>query len=266
MENSATFRQAIEDQYKTPEHLKTRGNLHSFNTNKVDWDKWCFDRMQIPRQARILELGCGTGSFWFANRCSLGAGWDITLSDLSIGMLESARVKLGQVHDFSYAEIDAQNIPYEDESFDVIIARHMLYLVPDIAKALSEIKRVLVKGGTLYATTNSRESMSELNALVEGFDAKMDLHNNGMGDRFDMEGGYLLLRQYFDEAHVEVLTGRIVVDDAAPVVAYKASTLKGSVILVGEKKEQFTRHVEEHILKNGSLSITTKSCMFTARK
>ena len=267
MESDTNIKQVLKEQYKTAENLNARGNLHSYNTNKTDWNNWCFSQMQIPNKAKILELGCGTGDFWYKNRHYLKNGGSITLSDFSIGMLESTKKKLDKVdYNFTYEVIDAQDIPYGNECFDIVIARHMLYLVPDIEKALSEIKRILIEGGTLYVTTNTHDSMAELNALVEKFDSKMGLHNNGMGDRFDMEGGYLLLNKYFGEVKTEILQGKIVVDDAEPIVAYKASTVKGSSILVGEKKQQFMKYVEDYIKKNGNLSITTKACIFKAQK
>lgn len=142
----------------------------------------------------------------------------------------------------------------------------MLYFVPDIEKALSEIKRVLIKGGLFYVTTNSNESMAELNELIEKFDSKLGLHNNGMCDRFDMESGHTLLKKYFNEIDVDVLEGKIIVDSAEPVVSYKASTIKGSSILIGQKKQEFTEYVERYIRKKGNISIATKACIFKARK
>lgn len=259
--------QVLKEQYKTAENLKLRGNLHSYNINKTDWNTWCFNEMKLPNKARILELGCGTGEFWSKNRQNLNDNWIITLSDFSIGMLESTKNTLEQLHyNFEYKEIDAQDIPYEDESFDVVIARHMLYLVPDIEKALLEIKRVLAKGGKLYVTTNAHESMAELNNLVEKFDSKIGLNNNGMCDRFDSEVGQLLLKKYFNEVEMSVLQGKIVVDKAETVVSYKASTIKGKSILVGEKKQQFTKFIEDYIKEKGYISINTKACVLKAKK
>lgn len=267
MESSTSIKQDLKEQYRTPENLTARGRLHGYNTININWNNWCFSQMQIPNEAKILELGCGTGDFWYENRYSLKNGWSITLSDFSTGMLESTKKKLEQVdYNFTYEEIDAQNILYEDRYFDVVIARHMLYLVPEIEKALSEIKRVLVEDGTFYATTNSYESMSELNELVEKFDSEMGLHNNGMCDRFDMEGGYLLLKKYFGGVKTEILKGNIVVSDVESIVNYKASTIKGRSILVGDKRQQFANYIENYIKKNGSISITTKSCIFNAQK
>lgn len=50
-------------------------------------------------------------------------------------------------------------IHFEDESFDVVIERHMLYYVHDIEKTLLEVKRVLVKDGMFYIATNSWKAM-----------------------------------------------------------------------------------------------------------
>lgn len=267
MDNKNIIKQKLKEQYKTAENLIARGSLHSYNINKTDWSNWCFSKMRIPDKARILELGCGTGDLWYKNRQDLKSDWRITLSDFSMGMLNNTMKRLEDIKfSFTYKEIDAQDIPYDNESFDIVIARHMLYLVPDIEKALSEIKRVLTKDGTLYVTTNSHEAMAELNSLVEKFDPQMGLHNNGMADRFDMEKGSFLLKKYFSEVEAEVFQGKIVVDEAEPVVNYKASTVKGRTVLIGDKKKQFMKYIEDYIKENGSLSITTKACIFKVRK
>ncbi|MFD3157834.1 class I SAM-dependent methyltransferase [Haloimpatiens sp. FM7330] len=254
-------------QYKTAENLNSRCNLHSYNINKVDWDNWCFSKMRFPKKAKILEIGCGTGRLWSKNRQYLNKEWSITLADFSKGMLKSTKEELEELnYNFMYKEFDIQSIPYEDESFDVVIARHMLYLVPNIEKALFEIKRVLTRGGLFYATTNTPDAMYELNELMKKFDPKIGLSNNGMGERFDSESGQLLLTKYFDKVKKDILSGKIVVDKAEPVVSYKASTIKGSTVLVGEKRQQLTKYIEDYIRENGNISITTGACIFEAKK
>ncbi len=182
-------------------------------------------------------------------------------------MLLSTKNRLNGIeHNFLYEEIDAQDIPYKDESFDVVIARHILYLIPDIEKAIAEIKRVLVKGGIFYATTNSCEAMTELNELMKNFDSKLGLHDNGMCERFDLENGQTLLKRYFSNVNVKNLEGKIIVDTAEPVVSYKASTIKGSSILVGDKRSKLEKHIENYIEKNENISITTKAGILEARK
>ena len=257
----------VREQYKSDKNLNIRSNLHSYNINKVDFDKWCFSQINFPKNARILELGCGTGKLWFKNKESINKDLNITLSDFSKSMLKIAKDKLKEVeYDFKYEEINVENIPYKDESFDIVIAEHMIYFAPDIEKALSEIKRVLSRNGVFYVSANSCDSMAELNKLSENFAPNLGLDNNGFSDRFDLEHGKSILEKYFSEISVEVLEGKIIVDDAKPVVLYKASTIQGDSILVGEKKKEFTKYLEDYIKKNGNISITTKTCMFKARK
>jgi ubiquinone/menaquinone biosynthesis C-methylase UbiE len=257
----------VKEQYKTAENFNLRCKLHSYNINKTEYTNWSFNQMKFPNKAKILELGCGTGDFWYKNAHNINRSWDITLSDFSKGMIKSTKERLKKIeHTFIYKEIDAQDIPYKDESFDVVIARSMLYFVPDIEKALREIKRVLVKGGVFYATTSAEESMSELNELVENFDSTIGLNNNGMCARFDDKSGEMLLRKHFSEVKMDVLQGKIVVDDAKPIVDYKSSTIKGSSILIGEKKKQFAKYIENYIKEKGNISITTKGCLFKVEK
>lgn len=258
---------SVKEQYKNDKNLNLRSNLHSYNINKVDWDKWCFNQMKIENNARILELGCGTGKFWYKNRENIGKDLKITLSDFSNSMLKSAKDKLKEVnYEFIYKKINAEDIPYKDESFDVIIAQHMLYFIPNIEKALSEIKRILSPGGMLYITANSCKSMVELNELSEKFAPNLGLDNNGFSNRFSLENGIVILKKYFSEIDIEILDGKIIIDDAKSVVSYKASTIQGSSILVGETKREFTKYVEDYIEKYGNISITTKVGMFKVKK
>lgn len=258
---------SIREQYKSDKNLNLRSNLHSYNINNIDWDIWCFNQMNLKKNTRILELGCGPGKLWYKNKEKIDRSLNIVLSDFSKSMLKIAKEKLKDTnHNFVYKEINAEDIPYEDGSFDVIIAQHMIYFVPNIEKALLEINRVLAPGGVFYVTANSCESMAELNELTEKFSPNLGLNNNGFSSRFDLEHGRAMLKKYFTEVSVEVLDGKIIVDDAKPVVSYKASTIQGGSILVGEKKKEFTKYLEDYIKENGNISITTKTCMFKAIK
>ncbi len=69
----------------------------------------------------------------------------LVLSDFSEGMLKQTQETLQNQKGIEYRKIDIQSIPYEENSFDVVIANMMLYHVPDIQKGLSEVRRVLKK-------------------------------------------------------------------------------------------------------------------------
>lgn len=258
---------SIKEQYKNDKNLNLRTNLHSYNVNKIDWDKWCYKQIDFKKNSKVLELGCGSGKFWEKNKDDIDETLDITVSDFSKNMLKIAKQKLKAIDKkFNFQEINAENIPYDDNTFDIVIAEHMLYLVPNMEQALSEIRRVLVPGGIFYVTSNSSEYMKELNELVYDFDCNSGLNSNGYSTRFQLENGEEILKKYFKKVDVEILDGKIIVDNPKPIVEYKASTIQGSTILVGEKKKEFTKYVQDYIDKNKEISITTKTCMFKAYK
>ena len=85
------------------------------------------------------------------------------LSDFSEGMLEQARQNLkSSLSLFQFNVIDAQSIPFDNASFDIVIANHMLYHVPNRSKAFSEIKRVLKPSGRFYSSTGGCTHLKEL--------------------------------------------------------------------------------------------------------
>ncbi|NFR85728.1 MULTISPECIES: methyltransferase domain-containing protein [unclassified Clostridium] len=258
---------SIKEQYNSDENLNLRTNLHSYNINNIDWDKWCFQKMNLLKCSKILELGCGVGKLWIKNQDFIDENSEIILSDFSPNMLKCAKNNLENLDcKFKYKKINAEDIPYDDESFDVVIAEHMLYFVTDIEKALSEIKRVLKPNGIFYVTTNSCNSMIELNKLAEKFDPNLDINNNGLSSRFDLENGEKMLKKYFNNIESEILEGKIILDKAEPVVSYKASTIQGNSILVGKKREEFTKYLEKYIEENKNIEITTKAGIFKASK
>src|SRR5688572_29593385 len=128
------------DQYKDAGNLNARIELHRrFSTNPYGWFNWVFDTLvQLPPDAKILELGCGSAELWMNIADKIPANWDITLSDLSQGMLDAARSNLAVIRgNFKFEQIDAQSIPHKDASFDAVIANHMLYHVPQRPKAIA---------------------------------------------------------------------------------------------------------------------------------
>ena len=136
------------DQYQDASNLNARIQIHVlFSTNKYGWPQWVFDQFDLSPESRILELGCGSGRLWLENLHRIPEGWEITLSDFSSGMLQEARRNLrDSQRRFEFEVVDAQSIPFEGESFDAVIAKHMLFDVPDKTKAFSEMRRVLRPG------------------------------------------------------------------------------------------------------------------------
>lgn len=96
---------------------------------------------------RALELGCGTG-FFLLNLMQGGVITSGALTDLSPGMVEAAK-RNGEALglDVEGRVADAEALPYDDASFDLVIGHAVLHHIPDLDLAMREVLRVLKPGG-----------------------------------------------------------------------------------------------------------------------
>jgi len=148
---------------------------------------------------------------------------DIVLSDLSLGMLRDAQRNLrANQEPFDFAVVDIQAIPYEDGSFDAAIANHMLYHVPDRNQALSEVCRILRRGGRFYAATNGRGHLRELRELIKAFEPGMAFGPEDYS--FSLENGVAQLSERFRDIRLCRYEDSLVVTEADPLIAYVLSS------------------------------------------
>lgn len=104
-------------------------------------------RLPQGKKLRILDVGTGTG--FFAILLSR-LGHTVEGIDLTPAMLEEARDQAFQQGlDIVFREMDAQNLSYGEESFDVVLSRNLTWTLPEPEKAYGEWYRVLKKGGLL---------------------------------------------------------------------------------------------------------------------
>ena len=201
----------------------------------------------------MLEVGCGPASLWEANLDRIHPSWRLTLTDFSPGMIESARRVLGDRAD--YAVADAQKLPFADASFDVVIANHMLYHVPDRPKALAELARVLVRGGEFHAATNGYGHMRELHELVPGWEFARHT------EEFGLETGVVQVEAFFMDVRVERHLCELLVTEVDPVVAYVRSSHT-----FGGDAEVVRAPVAEAIARDGVFRIAKSQGVIHARR
>lgn len=185
---------SISDQYKTSKNLNTRISIHAkYSTNQEPFGDWIISHYNIPANAKVLELGCGTGDMWINHLDLLQDGVSLTLTDFSPGMLDTARKNLPVLSNLSYQTVDIQDIPYPDGCFDVVIANMMLYHVPDLHRALSEVRRVLKPGGVFYCATFGIHGINQYVTELLG-----DMGVSGkITDTFTLQNGEDSLIQHF---------------------------------------------------------------------
>ena len=115
------------------------------------------DKIDQPGQGTILAIGSGPGYFWRENEKTVPAGWKITITDISGGMLRESRAILRGKNRYFYLVVDAMEIPFLEGQFDAVIANYMLYHVRDVDLTLTGIRKALKDDGLLIKATNGPE-------------------------------------------------------------------------------------------------------------
>ena len=250
----------LNEQYKTPSNLTDRANLHArFSTSPRRWMLWLFDQYDLPKDAKVLELGCGPGWLWKENLDRVPAEWDVVLSDFSPGMLDQARENT-KGHTFAFELVDAQAIPFEDETFDAVFANHMLYHVPDRAKAFFEIHRVLKPGGYFYAATNGKNHMKQLREMV--MSVRPDAYDDWSAQNFGLENGAEQLAPYFKTVDVRHHENALHITEVEPLMDYVASSKR----LNDVELDHVRNLAENRLVEKGAIVIEKAVGVFVARK
>jgi SAM-dependent methyltransferase len=160
---------------------------------------------------------------------------------------------------FAYAVADVQCLPFDDGSFDAVVANHMLYCAQDRHAAIAEIRRVLRRSGHLYASTNGKAHMRELDDLVRRFDPQYRLDSGSAV--FGLENGREQLLEHFAAVDLHRYDDALVVTDAMALVEWAQSWAPGTFPV--ETLPDFYAHMEREGGK-GAIRVGKDSGLFVA--
>ena len=254
--------------YRTGGFLADRQQIYRFAVRQSEtMPQWLFgliggvDALGEP----IIDVGSGNGTYLLPIRHRRAVGLD-----LSRGML------LG-IREAGFAgplvESDAQVLPVATACVGTALANHMLYHVPDIAAAVSELGRVIRPGGVLLAITNAADHMAELvgirNAAIEELVGHRFRHDSASA-RFSLDNGAGFLSATFESVELHHRRGKLAVPVAEPVVRYLASGVgtAGSLpegVGFAQMIEVAERIVRQKIAEEGQLRVTTHAGAFVCR-
>ncbi|TMV46315.1 methyltransferase domain-containing protein [Paenibacillus mesophilus] len=265
----ASIIRVVNQEYESAYNLQTRIRLHDeFSENPYKWHHWLFDRLIMSGQSTILELGCGDGTLWRRNADRIPPDWDVTLTDLSEGMLNDAKESLGHCvppDRFRFTPADARSIPFPDASFDAVLANHMLYHVSERHQSLKEIRRVLKPGGVLFASTMGTNHMKEVKGLLSVFNPNYDTGRQDFACEFGLENGEDQLDAAgFADIRLHRYQDALNVTDAGPLIAYIRTTPGGRENLTDSRLSRLEAMLDETIRAEGAVHITKEVGLFVA--
>ncbi len=203
----------VADEYADDARLRRRAAAFTGAGSADDARVRIVAAVSAVQPGRVLEVGCGWGELadWIAR----DTGAEVTAIDLSPRMVELARER-----GVDARIADVQDLPFDDDQFDVVVAAWMLYHVPDLDRGIAELARVLRPGGgSLVAVTNSRYHLLELRELVGSGPSTL---------KFSREDGEAVLARRFERVRREDIDGRLEFADRDQVEEYVRASISMS--------------------------------------
>src|SRR5579859_3057490 len=202
------------EQYATDINLSARQRLWAISEREPAFAlyPWVLGLARLKGRERILEVGCGNGEYLALVK---GIGMDI-----SLGMLAAARDRT----DGPLVCGNVERLPFTESAFDVVLAPHMLYHVPDRRAAVYELRRVLKGTGTCVAVTNGEDNHREMVELVEKVVGHGWQWIRSATSGFSLETGAAQMRVGFEVVErVDCPKNAFLVTDVDALAAYLAS-------------------------------------------
>ena len=260
-----SMNQSLSLQYKNATNISARIRLHrDYSLNKEGWFPWLFSNLHLKAGMKILELGAGNGALWSQNLAKIPSGVTVVLSDISEGILADAKKAIGKQPQFQYAVFDAQKIPFADNTFDLVIANHMLFYCDDLAKTLKEVQRVLKPGATFTCSTYSKRHMHEITDLVQSYSDNIVLSSTNLYERFGLDNGRQILQPYFKDIVCHKYRDAIELSDSMPIISYILSCHGNQHSSLLDHYQDFKQYVDQQV--EDGFHITKDAGFFSCKK
>lgn len=209
-------------QYGDAEKLGVRIETHSrYSELRGEFRDWLVEQAGLAPGMLVLDLGCGPGPY---HPAIAARGARTVGVDASPGMAReaAAQARAGR-WPVDAVVADAERLPFRDDCFERVLANHMLYHVPDQARALREMRRVLKPGGRVVLATNAADCYALLDELHAAGAREHCLTPKAADSaRFTLDG-LPLVRVAFPSARVVERRDALVFREAAPALRFYAS-------------------------------------------
>jgi SAM-dependent methyltransferase len=151
------------------------------------------ERMRIPTDARVLDVGCGSG---WASRLLAGLAnkGSVTGIDISDEMISLARESSASFPNVDYEIASAEQLPFSDNEFTHAFSMESLYYYRDIPRALSEIHRVLKPAGRFVTVVDLYWENEPSHQWIDGLNVPVELLSIGDYRSLFLDAGFTNIR------------------------------------------------------------------------
>jgi len=264
-------RYLTEVQYADDANLTARQSIYAYQRPRIDLWSWALGLVDLSGRETVVDVGCGNGNY-LDHLAQRGHAGPLLGLDLSAGMLASAAARTGDGR-ARFVNADAQALPLGDGVAGLLLATHMLYHVPERARAIAELARVAAADGTALVVTNSHAHLAEMDSLfcdavADVTGARPALLGRNMG-KFGAENAADELRVAFGRVDSHRSESTLYLTAPEPVVDYARSM---SAFLTADDPDQTARvmvrirdRAEQEIRGTGRFEVSTSVACFVCR-
>jgi len=249
IESEKVLRQKFIDSSNLSAEIKLIDQLDS---NK-NWYEWVFEQLDFKDGERVLEFGCGEGALWYKNKPRSPQSLDVTLTEVTDDLLNCAKQNLlNKFPHFKYEVTQLETLAFPDESFDVIIANHVLFFSKKVDMILTEINRVLKKGGRFYCSTIAKEHMKEIEVLLRNYDKSINLGKSEKLENFGYEKAKSLLKEQFEQVKCEYYDDELAIHCTDELLNYIYSIPGQILTIASNKRKEFETYIHKKMVSTQS--------------
>jgi ubiquinone/menaquinone biosynthesis C-methylase UbiE len=251
---------------ETTSDLLTRIDIHSkYGSRNID--EWMIDLLNLKKETRILDVGCGAGKQCFTFYQTLEGQCDITGGDVSHELLEQARTENKKVGDaIKFMELNFNKpFPFDENTFDLVSCCFAIYYALDIPFTIKEMHRTLVPGGRLFSTGPMPDNKKLFYEIISEATHKTIPPMPG-SSRYDSEIR-MAMQETFSKVEVNIFENPLTFEAVEPFMDYTRASLSEDRKLWSSffsEKEDFENiiskitDVAEKRLKNDGKLVMTK--------
>jgi demethylmenaquinone methyltransferase/2-methoxy-6-polyprenyl-1,4-benzoquinol methylase len=136
------------------------------------WKRFTIEKSGARKGGKILDLAGGTGDLAALFSPIVGDEGEIVLADINDSMLKIGRDRMidrGLINNITFAQVNAESLPFEENYFDCITVAFGLRNVTDKQKALKSMYRVLKPGGRLLVLEFSKPTSELFSKLYDSY-------------------------------------------------------------------------------------------------
>lgn len=272
--NLLTDEEKINEQYLDSSNLEKRIRIHDYSTATEDWMEWVFHKMDLKSGMTILELGCGNGLLWLKNIHKLPQGIHLVLTDRSEGMLTETKENIKPYQalldernvTIEYQIMDANDLSLKLQTYDAVIANHMLYHVKNRDASLQTIAKALKPNGAFFCSTVGNTHMKEMHELVANFDARIEMPSMRFSHTFQLENATKQLEKHFSAIERHDHENDLIVDNADVIYDYIDSYPGNAHFILLQRGDDLREMLQSKLEKEGAIFIHKSTGMFICRK